>query len=155
MGFKDATKKMTLLGSGAILAILGYLLGEGWIMVTAKHLGFIKGSLFVSAITVSVCWVVVYLLCDIRFSAVVRNWFKEKEAILSHKAKMAVEGGKFAVIANTAIFISPTLAAVLMVMLGIEGRRLYAYAALGAVSCSVLRCAVYCGVFWGAGKLFS
>ncbi|MFA5144296.1 MAG: hypothetical protein WC522_09100 [Candidatus Omnitrophota bacterium] len=138
---------------GALAAAVGFVLVEGSLVATTKLFGIIKATLIRVVFTIPLSWLVIFLCSGTNTSDKVRSWFLKKQAALSHRAQVAISGGKFFVIINTAILLGPILASILMVMVGINKRRIYLYAALLAILCAWAWCSFYGGVCWTFTKV--
>ena len=141
-----------LLGAAAALAAL--ILIEGSMVVTTKIFGVTKATLLRVVFTIPLSWLVIYLATRSKKSFRFTNWLAARQAKLSNKAKVAIEGGKFVVVVNTAIFLGPIVASILMLMIGITPRRIYGYAVLGALLSAWLWSAFYSGLLWQLAKVF-
>ena len=138
---------------GIALTILGLIVTEGSLIATTRIFGVMKATLIRVAFTIPLSWLAIFLCAPTNTSAKVRAWFTNKQASLSKRAKLAVAGGEFLVIVNTAIFLGPILASILMVMIGIQGKRLYFYAVLCALLCAWVWSGFYSGICWGICKI--
>ena len=138
---------------GIIFTILGLAIPEGSLIATTRVFGVMKATLIRVAFTIPLSWLAIYLSAGTNTSAKVRAWFASKQASLSERARLAVKGGEFLVIVNTAIFLGPILASILMVMIGIQGKRLYFYAVLCALLCAWVWSGFYSGICWGICKM--
>jgi hypothetical protein len=146
-------KKLYWLG-GVLLAVAGIILVEGSLIAATKMFGIIKATLIRVTFTIPLSWLVIYLCLGTNTSAKVRHWFSEKQAALSKRAQLALSGGKFFVILNTAIFLGPILASILMIMVDVERKRLYFYASLCALLSAWIWSCFYSGVCWSFAKIF-
>lgn len=135
------------------LAILGFIITEGSLIATTKIFGIMKATLIRAAFTIPLSWLAIFLCAGTNTGAKVRAWFAKKEASLSERARLAIAGGEFLAIVNTAIFLGPILASVLMVMIGVHGKRIYFYAVLCALLCAWTWSSFYGGVCWWFGKI--
>ncbi len=147
--------KKTYLASGFLLAVLGLVLMEGSFLATVKLFGIMKATLIRVVFTIPLSWLAIYLFGNTNTSARIRDWFQKKQESLSRRAQLAVEGGKFFIIVNTAIFLGPVIASILMLMVGIEKKRIYYYAVICAFLSAWLWSCFYGGVCWGFGKIFA
>ena len=141
--------------AGILLAILGVIVAEGSLIATTKLFGILKATLLRVSFTIPLSWLAIFLCAKANVSARVRGWILEKQARLSKRARLAVKGGEFFVILNTTIFLGPILASILMVMLGIRGKKIYLYAVLCALLCAWMWCCFYGGVCWGVTKFLN
>lgn len=139
--------------AGILLTILGLIFTEGSLIATTKIFGVMKATLIRVAFTIPLSWLAIYLCESTQTSAKVRAWFDKKKASLSGKAKLAIAGGKFLVIVNTAVFLGPIVASILMIMVGVHGKRLYFYAVLCALLSAWAWSSFYGGVCWGCAKV--
>ena len=105
---------------GIVLTILGLIVTEGSLVATTRIFGVMKATLIRVAFTIPLSWLAIFLCAGTNTSAKVRAWFANKQASLSGRAKLAVAGGEFLVVVNTAIFLGPILASILMVMIGVR-----------------------------------
>ncbi|MDD5428713.1 MAG: hypothetical protein PHI58_05715 [Candidatus Omnitrophica bacterium] len=147
--------KKLYLASGVLLTILGLIFLEGSFIATVKLFGVVKAAFIRVLFTIPLSWLAIFLFANTETSAKVRGWFLKKQESLSHRAQMAVAGGKFFVVANTAIFLGPILASILMLMVGVQGKRIYFYAVLCALLCACVWSCFYGGVCWGFEKIFA
>lgn len=138
---------------GITLAVLGIIFFEGSFLATTRIFGIVKATLIRVVFTIPLSWLVIFLFANTKANARVSGWFEKKQAHLSRRARIAVEGGKFLVIVNTAIFLGPVLASILMLMIGIKGKRVYFYAVLCALLCAWLWACFYGGVCWSFDKI--
>ena len=141
--------------AGILLAILGVIFTEGSLIATTKLFGIIKATLIRVSFTIPLSWLAIFLCAKTNASARVRNWLLEKQARLSDKARLALKGGEFFVILNATIFLGPIIASILMVMLGIRGKKIYLYAVLCALLCAWVWCCFYGGVCWSVTKFLT
>ena len=139
--------------AGILLTILGLIITEGSLIATTRIFGVMKATLIRVAFTIPLSWLAIFLCVGTNTSAKVRAWFAKKQASLSGRARLAVAGGEFLVIVNTAIFLGPIIASILMIMVGVQGKRLYFYAVLCALLCAWAWSCFYGGVCWGIGKI--
>ena len=137
---------------GALFAILFVIFMEGSLIATTKLFGVARATLIRVSITIPLSWLVIYLATKSDRSFHFSNWLKEKEARLSKSAKVALQGGKFLAVLNTAIFLGPIIASILMLMIGIKARLVYIYAVISALLCAWLWSMFYCGMLWGIAK---
>lgn len=133
-----------LLGASAAAAAL--ILTEGSIIVATKIFGVTKATLLRVVFTIPLSWLVIYLATRSKKSFGFSSWLEARQAKLSGKARAAVEGGKFLVVVNTAIFLGPIVASILMLMIGITLQRIYIYAVLCAFLSAWLWAAFYSGL---------
>lgn len=147
-------KGMLWLG-GIGAAVLFYILAEAWLILVVKVFGFFAGAAIVTLVTLMLSWLVIYVSSGSRDVGRFRNWIKKREAELSGRAKAALEGGMALMVANTAVFLGPMVAAILMLMLGVRKEKAYFYSVFCAILCAVVWSGFYSGVFWGIGKIFS
>lgn len=156
---------------GIALTVMWFVFAEGWLIMMVKLFGFWGGAAIVTLVTLILSWIVIYLSSGARNIGRFRDWLKEKEAELSGKAKAAMQGGKirhanFApttvyialggkmlVVANTAVFLSPMVAAILMLMLGVRRNKVYLYSIFSCLLCAFVWSAFYSGIFWGIHKM--
>jgi len=140
--------------AGIMLTGLAFVFAEGSLMATSKIFGPFKATLIRVTFTIPLSWFAIYLASGFSSSRFLKAWYAKKEEGLSKTAKVAVGSGKAFAVLNTAIFLGPILATVLMIMLGIRGRRIYLYSAICAVVCAAAWCSFYSGLFWGIEKAF-
>ena len=139
--------------AGILLTVLGLIITEGSLVATTRIFGVMKATLIRVAFTIPLSWLAIYLCASTHTSANIRAWFAKKQAALSEKARLAVAGGEFLVVVNTAIFLGPILASILMVMIGVQGKRIYFYSALCALLCAWAWSSFYGGVCWWFCKI--
>ena len=139
---------------GVLLTIAGLIITEGSLIATTRIFGIMKATLIRVAFTIPLSWLAIFLCAGTNTSAKARAWFAQKQSSLSERARLAVAGGEFLVILNTTIFLGPIVASILMVMIGVQGKRIYFYAVLCALLCAWAWSCFYGGVFWGLGKIF-
>ena len=154
MSLTDILRKNLYWIVGVILAILSIAFVEGTLIATTKIFGVTKATLIRVSFTIPLSWLVIFLATKSKKNVHFSNWFASKEAKLSRKAQVAVEGGKFIAIVNTAIFLGPIIASILMLMVGLKAQRVYIYAVLCAFLSAWLWCAFYSGMLCGLGRLF-
>ncbi len=140
---------------GTLLTILGIVIFEGSLIAATKIFGIMKATLIRVVFTIPLSWLAIFLCAGTNASANVRGWFEKKQASLSRKAQLAVAGGKFFIIINTAIFLGPILASILMLMVDIRVNRVYFYAVLCALLSAWAWSCFYGGVWWGIGKIMT
>ncbi len=140
--------------SGAIVAGAGVIFYESFWAGLVKYAGFQRASLGRFIFTLVISWVVIRLASGSRHSLRVREWLSEKEARMSERAKKIAAGGKFLAVINTAIFLGPPIASILMIVLGIGIRRVYLYALLCSLLAAGVWCGLYSGIFWTWGRVF-
>ena len=139
--------------AGILLAILGLIFTEGSLIATTKMFGIVKATLIRVAFTIPLSWLAIFLCASTNTSASVRDWFIKKQASLSKRAQLAIAGGKFFVILNTALLVGPIPASILMLMVGVNRRRIYLYAVFCALLCAWAWSCFYSGVCWGVLKV--
>lgn len=127
---------------------------EGSFLVTTKIFGIVKAALIRVTFTIPLSWLAIFLCARTNVSVRTRGWFEKKQAQLSKRAQMALKGGKFFVVVNTAIFLGPVLASILMLMIDIKVRRAYFYAILCALLSAWFWACFYGGVCWSFDKIF-
>lgn len=98
-------------------------------------------------------WIVIYVSARAGNVGQFRDWLNGKELELSGRANTAVQGGKVLVVANTAIFLSPMVAAILMLILGARRNSVYFYSVFNSLLCAVVWSGFYSGIFWGIHKM--
>jgi len=140
--------------SGTVVAVAGVIFYESFWVGLVKYAGFQRASLVRFIFTLVTSWVVIRLASGSRHSRRVREWLSEKEARMSERAKKIAAGGKFLAVVNTAIFLGPPIASILMMVLGIDIRRVYLYALLCSLLVAGIWCGFYSGIFWTLGKIF-
>lgn len=138
---------------GGSLAILFLIFTEGSLIVATKLFGVMKATLLRVLVTIPFSWAVIYLSTKTNRSYQLSNWLAKREARLSKYARMTVEGGKFLVVLNVAIFFGPIVASILMLMIGLKAKMVYFYAVLCALLSAWLWSAFYSGMLWGVGKV--
>ena len=136
------------------MTILGLIITEGSLIATTKIFGVMKATLIRVAFTIPLSWLAIYLCAGTNTSAKVRAWFARKQESLSERARLAVAGGEFLVVVNTAIFLGPIVASILMIMIGVKTKRIYFYAVLCALLSAWAWSCFYGGVCWGVTKIF-
>ncbi|MFA6320380.1 MAG: hypothetical protein WCY36_00795 [Candidatus Omnitrophota bacterium] len=151
----DALKKKVYFSSGVLIAIAGIIFIEGSFAVTVKLFGVVKATFIRMLFTIPLSWFAIFLFANANVSIRVRKWITKKQESLSRRAQLAIEGGKFFIIVNTAIFLGPILASILMLMVGIQGRRVYFYAVLCALLSAWIWSCFYGGVCWGFTKVLA
>ena len=155
MGWTEKIKKNILWLGGITVTVLWYIFAEGWLIAVVKLFGFWGGAAIVTLVSLILSWLVIYVSSGAHNIGRFRDWLKEKEAGLSGKAKAAMQGGKTLVVANTAVFLGPMVAAILMLMLGIQKNKVYIYSIFCALLCAVVWSGFYSGVFWGIHKIIA
>lgn len=139
---------------GIISVAAFYILAEGWLIIIVKVFGFFLGTVIVTSVTLILSWVVIYYSSGSRGVGKLSAWIHEKEAGLSSRAQAAaVKGGKFIAVANTTLLLGPMAGSLLMLMLGLDKRRVYFYAIPAALLCAIFWCGLYSGLFLGIKKL--
>jgi len=149
MDVKNGVAKNVGWIGGIVLTVIGFIFAEGWLILTVKLLGFTMATVIVAIITLLLSWVVIYVSSASGNMGRFRAWLLKKEASLSGRAKTAVKGGKALAVLNATIFLGPVIAAVLMLMLGFERRKVYSYSVFCAILCATFWCGLYSGIFWG------
>lgn len=154
---KDIAKNLGWLG-GIALTVIGFIFAEGWLILMVKLFGFTMSTVIVTVVTLFLSWLVIYASSSSHNIGRFRDWLSKKEESLSKKAKVAMKSGKVLAILNTTVFLGPIVASVLMLMLGLERRRVYVYCIFCALLCAIFWCGFYSGIFWGihavvAGKV--
>jgi hypothetical protein len=140
---------------GIALAVMGFVFAEGWLILVIKLLGFWGGAAIITLVTIILTWIVIYFASGANSVGRFRDWLKSKEAELSGRAKAAMQGGKALVVVNTALFLSPMVAAILMLMLGARRNRVYLYSVFSCLFCAVVWSGFYSGIFWGIHKVIA
>lgn len=140
--------------AGILITVIGLTFVEGSLILTTKLFGVTKATLIRVSCTIPLSWLVIYLSTKTRRSFRFSNWLAAKEAGLSKTAKTALKGGKIIAVVNTAAFLGPIIASILMLMMGVKARKAYIYAVPCAFLCAWLWCAFYSGMLWGIGKVF-
>ena len=151
----EKLKKWLLWLGGITLTVLWYVFAEGWLILVVKLFGFWGGTAIVTLVTLAIAWGVIWFASGVGKSGRFASWLKEEEAGLSQRAKAAVNGGKALVVANTAIFLGPMVAAILMLMFGIERGKVYIYSIYCAFLCAIVWSAFYSGIFWGIREILT
>lgn len=152
---KKAVRGKWLYWTGGVLTgALAIILSEGVMIATTKAFGVAKATLLRVVFTIPASWMVIYLATRARLNVGFSQWLAKREASLSKRARMAVEGGKWFVIGNTALFLGPIITSILMLMIGFKARLVYVYAAVFAVIVAWLWAAFYSGMLWGLAKIF-
>ncbi len=153
---QSAVKASSLRWFGGIaLTVLLYIFAEGWLILVVKIFGFTAGTIIVTLVTLILSWMVIYFSSGSRNIGRFRDWFLEKERNLSVYAKGAMNGGKTLAVVNTTIFLGPIVASILMLMLGLERKKVYIYSIICALMCAIFWCGIYSGVFWGLHKIIT
>ncbi|MFA6079406.1 MAG: hypothetical protein WC779_06655 [Candidatus Omnitrophota bacterium] len=137
---------------GIALTVLIYIFAEGWLILVVKIFGFTIGTAIVTLVTLALSWLVIYYSSGARNIGKFRDWIKEKEGHLSTVAKGAMNGGKALAVVNTTVFLGPIVASILMLMLGLDRKRVYIYSVMCALGTAIIWCGLYSGVFWGIHK---
>ncbi len=147
---RDAVTARSLRWFGGIaLTVLVYIFAEGWLILVVKIFGFKAGTVIVTLVTLILSWMVIYFSSGSRGIGRFRDWFLEKERNLSIYAKGAMNGGKTLAVVNTTILLGPIVASILMLMLGLERKKVYIYSIICALMCAIFWCGFYSGIFWG------
>jgi hypothetical protein len=147
-------KRGVLFSAATVLTVVGFVFFESWIILCVKMFGFVASTLLVTLVTAAMSWIVIYAASGSRNVGRIKGWIRDKEASLTARAAAAVKGGKAVAIINTTVFLGPIVASVLMLMLGLEAKRVYLYAALSALLCAAIWCGIYSGMFWGIHQFF-
>ena len=155
MNLPKSVKNGALWFTSIAVTALVFIFAEGWLILAAKLFGALRATVIVSVVTTPVAWLVIYIATRSNTNWFLRDWIINKETKLSERAKTAVKGGKVLAVLNATIFLGPIIASLLMLILGIAVRRVYAYAVLCAILCAGIWCSLYAGVFWGISKIFS
>lgn len=148
MGWKEGIKKNLCWLGGITLTVVWYIFAEGWLILMVKLFGFTLSMVIVTLILIALSWIVIYVSSGSRNIGRFREWLKEKEGELSGKAKAAMGPGKVLVVANTAVFLGPMVSAILMLMLGLQRKKVYIYSIFCAFLCAISWCGFYSGIFW-------
>jgi len=151
----DDMRRSLLWLAGVVVTVSAVLFTEGTIIAATKLFGVTRATLLRVVFTIPLSWLVIYLATRSKKSLGFTKWLDERQRKLSGKAKAAVEGGKFLVVVNTAIFLGPIVASILMLMLGISGRRIYAYAVICAFLSAWLWAAFYGGILCELARICS
>lgn len=154
MVFAEKIKKNFNWIAGILFTIIGFVFAEGWIILAVDVLGFVKSTIVVAVISIIFSWVVIYLSAKSSGNNFLKEWFSKKETEMTKHAKIALKSGKFIAVVNTAVFLGPIFASLLMLVLGIETKKVYIYAIFCAFLCASVWCGLYSGVFWGVDKIF-
>ena len=154
MADRGMVKKVLYWLGGILIGALGIVFSEGTMIAATKMFGVTKATLLRVLFTIPASWLVIYLATQAHASTRFTRWLINREAHLSKSAKLAVSGGKWFIIANTAIFLGPVIASILMLMIGFSGKKVYVYSAICAVMCAWLWSAFYSGMLWGLAKFF-
>lgn len=156
MSWAELVKRSLGWAGGITLTVLWYILAEGWLILVVKLFGFAGSMAIVTLVTLVLAWIVLYISSSSRNIGRFRDWLLEKEKELSGRAKKAaVKGGKVLAVANTAVFLGPMVAAVLMLMFGIEKKKIYIYLVFCSLLCALFWCSLYSGIFWEINRLMS
>jgi hypothetical protein len=140
---------------GIGLTVLGYIFGEGWIIVAVKVLGFTAATFIVTVITMLLAWGVIYVISGSAKVTFIHDWLIKKEEAMSRRAQMAVKGGKALAVLNAAVFLGPIISAMLMLAFGFERKKVYVYSVYCAFLCAAVWCGLYSGMFWGIHAVIS
>ena len=151
---KVITRDFSWLG-GIAITVIWFVFAEGWLILVVKLFGFWGGTAIVTLVTLILSWIVIYVSSRARNIGRFRYWLKEKEVELSGKVKSALEGGKALVVVNTAIFLGPMVAALLMLMLGVRRNKVYFYSIFCSLLCAVVWSGFYSGIFLGIHKIIT
>lgn len=150
----ESIKKSIIWVLGISAAVFAVIFTEGSLIVTTKLFGVIGATFIRVLFTIPLSWLVIYFATKTNKNARFQKWLEEKEKRLSDRARIAVNSGKAVVVFNTALFLGPIIASVLMLMLGIAARRIYVYATLCALLSAGAWSAFYGGMLCGIEKLF-
>lgn len=146
-------KKHLVWAGGIAGTVAWFVFAEGWLILVVKLFGFWMGAGIVTLATLALSWMVIYFASGARNVGRFSSWLKEQEAELSGKAKATVGGGKVLVTANTAVFLGPMFAAILMLMFGLPRNKTYIYSIPCALLCGFFWSAFYSGIFWGIHEI--
>ena len=155
MNLKNGISKNLNWLSGISLTVIWFVFAEGWLILVVKLFGFWGGAAILTLVTIILSWIVIYISSRAGSVGRFRDWLNEKEAELSGRAKAAVQGGKTLVVVNTALFLSPMVAAILMLMLGVRRNKVYLYSIFSCLLCAVIWSGFYSGIFLGIHKIFT
>ena len=139
---------------GVTLTVLFLVFTEGTMIMTTKLFGVVRATFLRMFFTVPLSWLVIYLSTKSRRSFYFSNWLAAKEAKLSGAKRAALKGGKFLAVINTAVFLGPIIASVLMLIVGVKPKKAYIYAALCAFLSAWVWSAFYSGMLCGLGRIF-
>lgn len=153
MGWTKKIKRNIAWMGGVAAALLWFIFAEGWLILIVKLFGFWGGTAIITLVTLILAWIVIFLASGAGKIGRFSDWLKAEEAKLSGKAKAAAGAGKALVVANTAIFLGPMFAAILMLMFGLERGRVYIYSILCSLLCAVVWSGFYSGIFWGIRRI--
>lgn len=149
----EVLRKNILWIISALAALAVIILTEGSIIAATKLFGITKATLLRVVFTIPLSWLVIYLATRSKKSLKFTRWLEARQSKLSGRAKAAIEGGKFLAVVNTAIFLGPIVASILMLMVGVYMKRIYAYAVLCAFLSAWVWAAFYGGLLCQLAKI--
>lgn len=143
-----------IVGSGAsVMAILGIILGESWIIALVAFLGFFKGFLVLTAISIIISWLIVYIYGLTEkpngLNQRIKNWFIRKEKNLPVYGKKLAQISKALGFIISSLTAGPFLTAIFIKTLGYTQRQSYFLSFLSSVLFSLAWAAIYSGVIMG------
>lgn len=139
--------------AGVVLTTAALIFTEGTLIVTARTLGVLKATALRAVFTIPLSFLVIYLATKSNHNHRFQSWLKKKEAELSSRVRAVVDGGKALAVLNTALFLGPIIASILMLMIGFEARKVYVYAFFLAIASAWAWCSFYSGLFLGVEKI--
>lgn len=140
---------------GIVATVIWYVFSEAWLILMVDLFGFAWSTIIVTIATLALSWLVIYASVNSNKLSRLRDWLVGKEGNLSKKVQVAMKSGKVLVVANTAIFLGPMVAAFLMLMLGLKARKVYIYSIFCALLCAIFWCGLYSGIFWEIHKIIT
>ncbi|MCX6806989.1 MAG: hypothetical protein NT135_02620 [Candidatus Berkelbacteria bacterium] len=143
-----------IIGSGTgVMAIIGIILGESWIIALVVFLGFFKGFLALTAISVVVSWLIVYLYGSAEkpnsFNQKIKKWLFQKEERLSPTGKKLAKTSKGLGLIVSSITAGPFLTTIFIKTLGYSQKQGYFLSFLSSVFFSFTWAAIYSGAIMG------
>lgn len=143
-----------IVGSSAgVMAILGIILGESWIIALVAFLGFLKGFIALTVISIVISWLIVYIYGLAEkpnsLNQRIKKWLIQKEEKLPPLGKKLAQTSKALGLIVSSVTAGPFLTTIFIKTLGYSQKQSYFLSFLSSAVFSLIWVAIYSGAIMG------
>lgn len=147
-----------IVGSGAsVMAIIGIILGESWIIALVAFLGFFWGFVALTIISVIISWIIIYIYTLVKkpggLAQRIQNWIKKKEKNLSPTGSKLAKTSKLLGLIVSSVTVGPFITTIFIETLGYNQKQSYLLALTSSAIFSLVWSAIYSGAIVGIKML--
>ena len=139
------------------IAILGIIIGESWIIALVAFLGFFRGFIALTVISMVISWLIVYIYGATEkpnsFNQRIKKWLLRKEEKLPPLGKKLAQTSKGLGLIISSVIAGPFLTTIFVKTLGYSQKQSYFLSFISSVLFSLTWAAIYSGAIIGIKEI--